>query len=165
MKEYFFQNWREDQYTPYTEYEIKDDDFRNLFSICERYSTVLCLTFWPIHKDIREKLKKYELGKEESLPFAANAPWKTWDALNKDYHTENIFYHICPELMQILSEMGEYNLANFSRFDNPDNPEDPTFFRSDASIFFHPVVHEGMALLCARDDEDVSTIVCRPGWD
>ena len=27
MKEYFFQNWREDQYTPYTEYEIKDDDF------------------------------------------------------------------------------------------------------------------------------------------
>lgn len=67
--------------------------------------------------------------------------------------------------MQIVSEMGEYNLANFSRLDNPDNPEDPTFFRSDASIFFHPVVHEGMALLCARDDEDVSTIVCRPGWD
>ena len=137
-----------------------------IFVICLVFvrDTPLCFAclFWPSHKDIRENLKKYELSKEESLPFAANATWK---AGNKDYHTENIFYHICPELMQIVSEMGEYNLANFSRFDNPDNPEDPTFFRSDASIFFHPVVHEGMALLCARDDEDVSTIVCRPGWD
>ena len=43
--------------------------------------------------------------------------------------------------------------------------EDLTFYRADGSIFFESTTHEGYCDLFPRDDEDVSELVSKEGWE
>ena len=160
MKEYYFITY---DYVDgaHIYYDIKGDDLQELINVCVKYCTVLSLTYWPGQESVREKFRKYELSEEESRPFAAVA---TWRAYNDDFTTVNIFYRICPELIDEFLKMSDGRLTGWCRFEDENYPEDPSFFREDASVFFNPVVHEGLYFLHPRDDEDVSNIVCHPGW-
>lgn len=160
MKEYIFVAH---EYLEGAGADIKGDDLQELINVCVKYCTVLSLTYWPGQESVREKFRKYELSEEESRPFAAVATWRTY---NDDFTiiTVNIFYRICPELIDEFLKMSDGRLTGWCRFEDENYPEDPSFFREDASIFFNPVVHEGEYFLSPRDDEDVSNIVCHPGW-
>lgn len=44
------------------------------------------------------------------------------------------------------------------------NPEDPVFFRSDGSVFFSSIIHDGICMLFPRVEEDVSQILSKGNW-
>ncbi len=45
-----------------------------------------------------------------------------------------------------------------------ENPEDPCFYRSDGSIFFSSIIHEGRCTLTPQKREAVSDILANPLW-
>ena len=168
MKSYCFYDSDE---SGYVDCELVGEEHQQLIKTCCKYCTTMAFVFTGPDQlgQFQAELAPYEilpptaigeddypLGFSKIFRFQADGSLHRWSS-----HTK--FYRVCPELCVLLLSITD---SLFSWLDGWGfcNPENPTFYRSDGSVFFSSVIHEGVCTLNVRDDEDASEIIRNPLW-
>jgi hypothetical protein len=138
------------------EYDIADEQYKNLISICGNYCTTLSLVITNHNSNLLNEISKYEIPKSEKITFQYTH-YKNTDIVVK-------YYRVCEKLIDcILSNTNSIfcwiNGWGYS------NPEDPTFYREDGSVFFSSTIHDGICrLIVDESQEDVSNVISNHHW-
>lgn len=140
MRKYCFLDHDEERYWLDTEYDIEGEDYENLLSCALRYCAYFSLD--------------YPFG---MAPSAELAPY-----VHEIPNPVRVVYHYNEDTMQILKQLSN-SIFKF-HFHYEGKPEDPIFYRSDYSVFFSSVTHEGDSFLFPRDGEDVSILLQNEHW-
>ncbi|MBE6039154.1 MAG: hypothetical protein E7218_08180 [Anaerofustis stercorihominis] len=146
--------------TGYEEYDIRDEDYKKLIDICFKYCFSVAFRIWDDGITIPENLKKYNLPVDENVVSGYPHYYKELNEITREQlvHfklSEDIRSYMCTTTNSIW---GWINSSEYT------NLEDPVFFRSDGSIFFHSVIHDGVCSLYPNVTEDVKSIVASGLW-
>lgn len=135
------------------EYDIDNDNYRELLSVCFEHSKIMSLLYYDDNSEIRKKLKKFQIPKATNISFT------------NDYGAgEIVYYRICEELYKILTGMSNGIFEKWIYNWRMSGPVDPTFYRDDGSVFLNVITHDGEIALRPRENENVSNIVTKEGW-
>ena len=153
---------------------IQGVEFRKLLEACFRYCSYVALSISAKSEErFKKLLSPFEIAVPEAIaqdvyPQAYEAcRWgrtKDGKSFPEIVSISNIrFYRACPDLLNVLYSISD---SLFTWLDGWGfcNPENPTFYRSDGSVFFSSVIHEGECTLHVHDDEDVSEVIKNPLW-
>ncbi len=139
------------------EYDIKGEEFSLLLNTCLKYSTVLSL-YYEGHVTPIKELEPYRISVNQEL-FKKHKRYGHYrlpeDAI--------IYYRVCEDVIEIMKKRCS-NIFGWLYGWGYVNPMDPIFYRSDGSVFFTSLVHEGVIALNPKEDEDVSELTSNPLW-
>ena len=142
----------------FEEYDIAGEDFKELIETCCRYCETLSLLILEEKAKVAEKrLEPYRIPKPEAITCDPYAHYG-WGEL-----TGVRYYRTCPELCALLPQIADHIFRWRSGW-RCHNPEDPVFYRSDGSMFFFSIIHDGECMLMPREGEDVSHVVSKEHW-
>ena len=150
MRGYLFK----DTITGHEAYDISNEDYATLLNICGKFSAVLSLV-------MVEKIEFLSLLEPFRIPKDANIKF------THDYYGTNRseirYYRVCDEVIKIFLNNCK---SLFEYIDNKGytNANDLTFYRNDGSVLFTCVVHEGIAFLLPKNNEDLSQIYNTGNW-
>ena len=146
--EYIF--FDRDYYANDGHFDICGNDFKSLLNVCFQYSTTFSLILGNSDITHQNMLSPYMLY-TESIAAISN------------FDGKRLYYKACPETKESLLKITDH-LFNMLYGWGYNNPENPTFYRSDGSIFFSSIIHEGECRLFPRANEDVSSIISIGNW-
>ena len=151
MKKYVFYDADE---TGFEEYDIRGEAYELLMQTCFRYSSVISLEYMDTNMESCKKMQKFEIDKPTNMAVRHQ---------HHGHHWQTKYYKLCPELCSILLDVagGIFEWIDGWGFKNP---EDPVFYRSDGTIFFDSVIHEGICAIMPREDEDVRELLQAVTW-
>lgn len=138
------------------EYDITGEEYKTLLEHCCRYSSVFSL-----YQDNIEAIRALE-------PYRIVVDDKVFHREVHYGHYGNtegkvIYYRVCEEIYDILTKHCN-SLFQWINGWGYHNPTDPIFYREDGSVFLFTRIHEGVAALIPRKNEDVSNIIKNPLW-
>ena len=136
------------------EYDITGDHYLTLIESCFKYCSVFCLRIHDDRTVLPSELEKYRVDFDENFSNAY-----------KHYFNSDIrCYRVCDETKKLFLTIAD-SIFKWIYAWGYTNPEDPAFFRSDGSIFFYSVIHEGECILLPRDCENVCDILSYGNWE
>lgn len=148
-------NFYDTDITGNDEYDICDQEYKELIKICCKYSSYMSLIITNRNSSLLNKIRKYQIEKNENINYE-------FDHYNKNSIVIR-YYKICPQLCEIL--LNETNSINsWINGWGFTNPEDPTFYREDGTVFFTSTIHEGVYSLFVRDNENLENILSSDLW-
>lgn len=156
MKKYVFYDT---DITGQEEYDIAGEDYRELIQICCKYCTIVSLRITHAETSFVNELEKYRIPKDKNITFV----YKHYYGISSKNPTEVKFYRICPELYELLLKISE-SVFKWIYGWGYTNPEDPAFYRSDGSVFFSSIIHEGECTLTPINGENISKIIEKGHW-
>lgn len=127
------------------EYDIAGEKYTELLKMCFKYSELFSLRYSEGNFKVYFELAEYEVR-----TYADNV---------SDYKV--VYYRACPKTYDILVKNANSIFCWMNNENN--NPEDLMFFRSDGSILFSSVIHNGCLSLWMRD-EDFSSVINDELW-
>lgn len=136
------------------EYDIRGEAYEQLIRICCQYSTVLYLKYMQPDLQAVDLLKSFEIEKPQNI---------SEDPVIHLPYCDKRYYRVCPELCEVLLHVADGIFEWLSGW-GFENPEDPTFYRSDGTVFFVSVVHNGFCALIPREDEDLGGLLQAVEW-
>lgn len=142
------------------DYDIIGEYYKELIQICCKYCTVFSLKFTDPRTCFMKELEKYRIPIDKNAVIAYAHYYRE---LSIEYQKEIRFYKITPALCELLLHISD-SVFHWSFAYGYHNPEDPVFYRSDGSIFFDSVIHEGYCTLMPREDEDIRSILSKGNW-
>ena len=155
MKEYYFyDNGIHDE-----EYDIKGEAYKELLRLCFLYcETVSFYIENPGKTELEQELEAYLIPNEDAK-FDRHAYLYIYPYCSKRYR----FYRVCPQLRDLMLNHTD---SIFQWLDGWgfNNPADPAFYRSDGSVFFSSVIHEGQLKLTPREGEDITALLQLSVW-
>ena len=157
MKVYEFCDW---SLTDDEDYDIVGAAYEHLIKrCCDICDVVSFIIERPeiCSEKIQENLSEFSIPHPENISYRFR---HYGERSNNDQELGVHYYRSCPELCQLLQ------ISALSIFDwiGHTYPEDITFYRSDGSIFFTSITHEGLLFLVPRENEDVSDILAMGNW-
>lgn len=161
MKIYEFYSNRGSHLThDFAEYNISGEDYAELIRTCFQYSAAVSFYFIPCGEDgvpaeFKNKLEPFHIKRPDNIVY---------EGIEEEEEYGVKYYRTCPELCDIMLGIAN-SILDWVQLQDHLNPENPTFYRSDGSLFFDSVIHEGRLQLTIREDEDVSHIVSVNGWE
>ncbi|MBE6708520.1 MAG: hypothetical protein E7578_04670 [Ruminococcaceae bacterium] len=182
MKEYiFYDSYDWDNCGIEEEYDIKGKDYKKLITRLFKYSSCFSLCFnAPEHSQTRYPTGSKPIRRENDYGYdnrndypeydkyiikkavQGTTPPKDFDFLGTFIAYEWRFYRCCDETLKFLLAKFD-SIYSFVPWCN-NNPEDPYFYRSDGSVLFASLTHEGECYLLPHDGEDFSNILTTPPW-
>lgn len=135
------------------EYDITDEHYLTLVDACFKYSSVFSFRVEEDDIALPDELEKYRVDVKSEY----------FEAYKHYFFSELRCYRVCDETKKLFLDITD-SVFKWIYAWGYTNPEDPAFFRSDGSIFFWSVIHEGECFLLPRDDEDVSMVIAHGGW-
>ena len=147
--------------TGHEAYDIAGEDFAELIETCCRYCETLSLRFQKPELRVLwgPALEPYRIPRPEAITYIQGHYYH--DLPQQD--RETCYYRVCPELCALLPQIADHLFQWIDGW-GYHHPEDPVFYRSDGSLFFSSVIHEGECILTPREGEDVSRIVSKEHW-
>ncbi len=151
MMKYFFYDT---DYTGWAEYDIRGEDYKKLMRICCKHSSVLYLKYRCRNLSNTNPLKKFQISRPANVPAD--------DGFYYPY-CQHSYFRVCPELCDTLINNfgGIFEWIYNYKFHNP---EDPVFYRSDGSIFFKSIIHDGICAIYPRETEDTEDLMNNVPW-
>jgi len=169
LKEYYFYDYGVHD----EEYELKEDAYKELLRICEKYCDAVSFKVWPFDEfyegmmpmdtklmDGMEKFRILDSNKFQrihSYSCIEHPRYAPFAVMQRKY------YKVCPELMELLLNTTD-DLFEWRRNSQFGRPEDPAFYRSDGSVFFSSIIHEGELKLTPREGEDITALLQLSFW-
>ena len=143
------------------EYDISGKEYEKLLEVCFKYCNTLMLKFESNDAKNVERFEKHRTSQPKGFD-GRRAQLFTLFAGCENPKEQFRFYKLCPELLELMKETS--NSIFGWVYDWYSTPDDPVFIRSDGSIFFNSITHEGKITLFPRDGEDVSEIISNELW-
>ena len=136
------------------EYDIREEAYETLMRTCCQYSSTLSVGYWRSDLKVFQALQAFEIEKPQNI--LAEQAYYAPDRQMR-------YYKVCPELCDVLLKAagGIFEWIDGWGFHNP---EDPIFYRSDGTVFFTSVIHDGVCAIMPRDDEDVEQLLGAVAW-
>lgn len=147
------------------EYDIQGDDYGIFLSVCYKYCASVSFCFRKTNElTIRwdDRMEEYRIPTTQNvLSVYSHYGIDRYSFLNDYYEIRH--YALCKNSLKLLREMSN---SVFSWISNSEHskPDDPAFYRSDGSVFFFSIIHEGSCYLMPRNDEDISSILAIGNW-
>lgn len=142
------------------DYDITGEDYKELIQTCCKYCTVLSLRITDPQTCFIKELEQYRIFMENDIAIAYMHYYREFSI---EYQKKVRFYRVTSALCELLLHISDSVFQWIFAYDYH-NPEDPVFYRTDGSIFFDSVIHEGYCTLRPREDEDISRILSRGNW-
>jgi len=172
LKEYYFYDAKCGD-DVYEEYELKGDAYKELLRICEKYCKAVSFQVWPFD-EWYEGMKAMDtvlMDAMEKFQISDTDKYKSRVGFCSMWHprfapvaiTQRKYYKVCPELIELLLRTTD-DLFEWRRNSEFGRPEDPIFYRSDGSVFFSSVIHEGELKLTPREGEDITSLLQLSVW-
>ena len=133
------------------EYPLKGAHYQCLLQHCFRYCAYVAFAAPNSHTKAAEDIAKWQVEN----PGVAVSP-ETRRGCRALYHTGE-------ELLQAMLNWTD-DLFDPRTLSAHEYPEDPIFLRSDGSVFFDSILHEGECSLYPRDGEDISEVLSYGRW-
>lgn len=150
--------------TGHAEYDIAGRDFAELIEVCCRYCETLSFLVWGAEGKAAEKLEPYRIPKPDAITYAHRETYRVGSLDGRsNVYPETRYYRVCPELCAVLPQIADHIFQWLDGW-GYHNPEDPVFYRSDGSVFFSSVIHDGKCILTPRGGEDVSRVISKGHW-
>lgn len=142
------------------EYDISENKYIDLLNCCIKYSSVFC--FYRMNKNVfipewidACRLKPTEVVRDLYYYHYGD---------NIEDAEENIYClpindKIVNWIFSVTDSIFKWYLSN-----EYSNPEDPAFLRTDGSVFFSSIIHDGHCTLYPMPGEDVSAIINNSLW-
>ncbi len=148
---YIFHDWDDDD--PSAELDIQGDHYKRLITLCFSYCHYFSLS--------ENQFGKIDLPKGILKAFSEQQP-----ALHSKKH---VFFCSQEAKLFLLQKVNSFfpwlTLEQRKRgSEKVIHPEDLCFYRKDGSVFLWSETHEGICVICPKHKEDVSSIICFPGW-
>ena len=165
MKKYIF---RDTDYEGlgFDEFDISGDDYIDLIKTCAKYSASFAfMSSNGKPSFIPESLNNYKTPLTDEQAQSFSYCLTPYIQLCKETgEGEYVFaYRTNDESIEQLLKMSS-DLYRWYWQSEQTCPENITFYRSDGSVFFTSITHEGICELTPREDEDVSNIVSKEHW-
>ncbi len=145
MKKYVFYDT---DITGHEEYDIKNEDYRNLIRFCSDRCLYFSLLKTVPEDPVSLALAKYAI----SRPYVCPEPQKRYTYLQSEFQPYDIFNPVCDDSISIVMQLNSV----FSYFWDGKCAcaQDLTFYRSDGSILFSSITHEGNCTLYLTKQEE-----------
>lgn len=158
--------FRDTDSTGREEYDIEGDEYQSLLDICFRYcdSVSFIVRIDPFAHDIfPPALDKHQ----RPQPMSIENVYSHY-GMNGQFHKQDNLYEVrCYQLSDEVQQYLRVHVHSMFEWINGwgnTNLEDPAFFRSDGSVFFQSIIHEGECFLLPNDNEDISCVIKNPNW-
>ncbi|MBE6638041.1 MAG: hypothetical protein E7616_01085 [Ruminococcaceae bacterium] len=158
LKEYYFYDAKCGD-DIYEEYDIKDEAYKELLRLCFSYCDMVSFYIHDPGKiDLEKELEPYRIPVSD-IKFDKHRYFDIYPYTRSRYR----FYRLCPQLKELMENHAD---SIFEWLDGWGfhNPEDPAFYRSDGSVFFASVIHEGELRLTPREGEDITALLQLSVW-
>lgn len=135
--------------------DICGEDYIELLTTCFQYSKYFSLTYLDRARDIPEL--------DPFLVYSAYThswPGTRWTSEIGRF----CVYRCTEETFQFLCNYVDSVLSWDAHFEH-ETPEDLAFYRSDKTLFFESVSHEGVCYLWNRPEENVFSVVSKNEWE
>ena len=149
MKKYIFYD---SDISGNADYDIKGKCYEKLIHFCSSKCPYFTLMKVADFSPIFEELEAYIIERPAVCPIPKA------QYISSGFKSYNIYYRVCRESISVLLRIGSvfsYLWDNISV--NP--PEDLTFYRSNGSVFFSSVTHEGECALYLEDNEETDIVL------
>lgn len=143
-----------------TECDIMGEDYKQLISLCCKYSTTMSVIIKNETESIYSQLQKFEISRPPKITYH----YSNYGLGSlSDSQIGVRYYQVCTELC-ILLQSSFNSIFEWLHGWGYNNPEDPVFYRNDGSVFFSSIIHEGEITLSPLDAEDTSNITNSVSW-
>lgn len=143
------------------DYDIADEQYQELLQTCFRYSATVSVILSPQFSGDIQAWEPYRIP----VPPNVQRVYAHYGQAAGDWIQEfEIRHYRLDQRMQNLLLTYTKSMFQWLCGWGYDHPNDPAFFRSDGSVFFYSVIHEGHCTLQPRRDEDASGVISQARW-
>lgn len=143
------------------EYDISGEEYEKLLEVCFKCCDTLMLKIESNNAKNVERFEKYRTSQPKGFDKRRAQLFTLFPGYEKP-EEQFRFYKLCPELLELMKQTSNSIFGwAYCWYSTPD---DPVFIRSDGSVFFDSIIHEGEIRLLPRDGEDVSEIISNKLW-
>lgn len=139
--------------------DIRDEAFRDLINSSMHYCTSFSIDLhdsYHIKDAIINRLKDFEINDQKIIQKVLE---------HKDNHLVppeqgfmRHYYWLNSKTNQLIFQLQD-SLFDWNLYSKYKMPENITLYRSDNTVFFTSITHEGFAYLYLRENEDMSQII------
>lgn len=128
------------------------------FHYCDSFSIYVRIDGKP-HVNIPRELERFRIPVTEQVISAYRHYSETLDRKTHEIR----HYALCSEVQEILLNITDSIFKWICGWGYA-NPEDPAFFRSDGTVFFSSLIHEGECTLSPNENENIKIVISNNNW-
>lgn len=150
--------------TGHEEYDISGEQYQRFLQACFRYCTTVSVLIVPGYDGIIDSWDAYRIPVPSEVQNAY-CHYGVPSSEKPDWiNGFEIRHYRLTAQMQRLIQAQANSLFSWTFYYGYHNPDDLTFYRSDGSVFFSSIVHEGESTLFLRENEDLTEILSAGNW-
>jgi len=142
----------------YEEYDIAGEAYQRLIQLCFKHSASVSFLLSPLFSGDLSDLEPYRLPLTENVKRI-----NSFSDSASDRGFRLVHYRLAPEVRHFLLNKVD-SVFKWKMGWGYENPDNPCFFRSDDSVFFSSVIHEGECTLHPDPGEDISQVFQSGLW-
>lgn len=150
--------------TGQAEYDISGEQYQQLLRSCFKYCATVSVI---ISLNCLERVHLWEPYRIPVTPdvqkvYSHYGVQMDGDACKTDSY-EVRHYLLTSQMKRMLQDCTT-SLFQWTCAWGHNNPDDISFYRSDGSVFFSSLIHEGECTLFLRENENLRAVISQEGW-
>lgn len=146
----FYSYFARDYFLNTGNYPLAGTHYKCLLQHCFCFSAYVSFSITDPNSEAALEIKRWKVKETDGFPA------------KKNINSESVYY-ACEEIYSVMLSWAD-DLFDLCTTKNHVFPEDPAFYRSDGSVFFDSIIHEGECSLYPRNSEDISKVLAHGHW-
>lgn len=150
--------------TGQAEYDISGEQYHRLLQSCFQYCATVSVI---VSLNCLERIRTWEAYRIPVTPEVekvySHYGLPTDGSTSKTDFYEIRHYILTPQMKRMLQDYTT-SLFQWTYAWGYNNPDDISFYRSDGSVFFSSLIHEGECTLFLNEKEDLREVISQGAW-